>query len=60
MKNALWEFYGFNLTRAFNSVKHTIPINKLNSLGITKTTLLCFESYITGRSQFMKRFLTYK
>lgn len=38
-------------SRAFDSVKNFILINKLHSLGIIKTALQWFESHITSRSQ---------
>lgn len=40
--------------RTFDSVKHFILINKLHSLGITKTLLQWFESHITSRSQYVE------
>lgn len=47
-----------DLSRAFNTVKLTILINKLHSLGITKTALQWFELNITGRP--LQTFLTYQ
>lgn len=43
-----------DLSRAFDSVKHTILIDKLKSLGVTSNSLNWFESYLSNRFQYVE------
>ena len=43
-----------DLSKAFDTLDHTIMIQKLNYYGITGTALSWFESYLTDRSQFVE------
>lgn len=43
-----------DLTAAFNTVSHTILLDRLASIGIMGTPLNWFTSYLAARSQFIK------
>lgn len=43
-----------DLTKAFDSVKHSILIEKLQLLGVTKNSLNWFNSYLSNRSQYVE------
>lgn len=40
-----------DLSKAFDSISHSILLNRLHSLGITGTTFKIFESYLNQRTQ---------
>ena len=40
--------------KAFDRVKHSVLLNKLERIGITSTLLNWIRTYLTGRSQFVK------
>ena len=40
-----------DLTKAFDTVNHTIVLQKLASYGVNDSTLSWFSSYLSGRSQ---------
>uniref|UniRef100_A0A8C6M6H9 Reverse transcriptase domain-containing protein n=1 Tax=Nothobranchius furzeri TaxID=105023 RepID=A0A8C6M6H9_NOTFU len=43
-----------DLSAAFDTISHPILLNRLYSLGITHTPLRWFQSYLTGRTQFIQ------
>lgn len=43
-----------DLTAAFDTISHTILLNRLSSIGITRTPLDWFHSYLSGRTQFIQ------
>ena len=43
-----------DLKKAFNTVSHTILLNKLRDLSITGTALKMFKSYLRNRLQVVK------
>ena len=40
-----------DLSKAFDSISHSILLNKLSAIGVSKETVKWFESYLTGRFQ---------
>ena len=40
-----------NLSKAFDTVDHSILLKKLKLYGITDKNLACFESYLSNRKQ---------
>jgi len=43
-----------DLTKAFDTVDHNIFLNKMNSIGITGSSLSLFTSYLNNRKQMVK------
>ena len=43
-----------DFSKAFDTVDHTILLNKLKKYGITGTSLLWFRNYLLNRSQYVK------
>ena len=43
-----------DLSKAFDSIKHNILLQKLRSIGVSKTTLEWFKSYLSDRRQFVR------
>jgi hypothetical protein len=42
------------LSKAFDSWDHSVLLRKLSNVGISKTALVWFKSYLTGRSQSVR------
>ncbi len=42
-----------DLSKAFDTLNHTILLNKLKYYGINQNELNLFESYLTNRNQFV-------
>ena len=42
------------LKKAFNAVSHEILLNKLGNFGLDDNSLMWFQSYLTGRQQYVK------
>jgi len=45
------ELFFFDLTKAFDTVPHKAPLEKLTSIGLNKYLIKCVASYLTGRKQ---------
>ena len=43
-----------DLSKAFNTLDHTILLGKLNYYGISDTELLLFENYLSNRKQYVQ------
>ena len=43
-----------DLSKAFDSIEHNILLQKLRSIGVSKTTLEWFKSYLSDRRQFVR------
>ena len=43
-----------DLSKAFDSVNHNIPLQKLESIGVSQPSLRWFSSYLNGRSQIVR------
>jgi retron-type reverse transcriptase len=43
-----------DLSKAFDSVHHPTLLNKLRHIGVSPEVVKWFESYLTGRSQFVR------
>ena len=43
-----------NLSKAFDTVDHSILLKKLKLYGITDKNLACFESYLSNRKQYIE------
>ena len=43
-----------DLFKAFDSINHTILLNKLKCVGVSPLVIQWFESYLSGRSQYVR------
>ena len=43
-----------DVSKAFDTVDHSLLLSKLQSYGVSVSTLMWFKSYLSGRSQFTK------
>ena len=43
-----------DLSKAFDSVNHSLMLNKLSTMGLSKNTLLWIQSYLSDRQQYTK------